>query len=68
MKMDNLWDRVKRGFIRTTNALMDMVEMIIVGIGYALPVAILIGAAYTWCWLRAEKEEKRVKRGEANDG
>jgi hypothetical protein len=31
LKMDNLWDRVKRGFIRTTNALMDMVEMIIVG-------------------------------------
>ena len=26
----------ERGFIRTTNAIMDMIEMIIVGIGYAL--------------------------------
>jgi hypothetical protein len=58
LKMDNLWDRVKRGFIRTTNALMDMVEMIIVGIGYVLPVAILIGAVYLgWLKLRRNKTE-----------
>jgi len=58
LKMDNLWDRMKRGFIRTTNALMDMVEVIIVGVGYALPVAILIGAVYLgWLKFRRNKTE-----------
>jgi hypothetical protein len=58
LKVDNIWDRMKRGFIRTTNALMDMVEMIIVGIGYALPVAILIGSGYfVWRRLRNSKKE-----------
>jgi hypothetical protein len=50
LQMGSLWDRMKRGIIRTTNAIMDMVEMIIVGIGYALPVAILLGAGLLVWW------------------
>jgi len=58
LKADNIWDRMKRGFIRTTNAIMDMIEMIIVGIGYALPVAILAGIAYlVWRKIRVSKKE-----------
>ncbi|HQD42100.1 MAG TPA: DUF4349 domain-containing protein [Bacillota bacterium] len=58
LKVDNIWDRMKRGFIRTTNAIMDMIEMIIVGIGYALPVAILAGIAYlVWRKIRVSKKE-----------
>jgi hypothetical protein len=49
---------MKRGFIRTTNAIMDMIEMVIVGIGYALPVAILAGIAYlAWRKIRVSKKE-----------
>ena len=44
---------MRRGFIRTTNAIMDMIEIIIVGIGYALPVAILAGIAYL-VWRKLE--------------
>jgi len=58
LKVDNIWDRMKRGFIRTTNAIMDMIEMVIVGIGYALPVAILAGIAYlVWRKIRVSKKE-----------
>ncbi len=58
LKVDNIWDRMKRGFIRTTNAIMDMIEMVIVGIGYALPVAILAGIAYlAWRKIRVSKKE-----------
>lgn len=58
LKADNIWDRMKRGFIRTTNAIMDMIEIIIVGIGYALPVAILAGIAYlVWRKIRVSKKE-----------
>lgn len=58
LKVDNMWDRMKRGFIRTTNAIMDMIEIIIVGIGYALPVAILAGIAYLgWRRFRVRKKE-----------
>jgi hypothetical protein len=57
LKVDNLWDRVKRGFIRSTNGIMDVVEMIIVGIGYALPVAILIGAG-CFVWLKLKRKNK----------
>lgn len=56
LKMGSLWDRMKRGFIRTTNGLMDMIEMIIVGIGYALPVIILLGVVYLgWTRFRRNK-------------
>ncbi len=58
LKADNIWDRMRRGFIRTTNAIMDMIEIIIVGIGYALPVAILAGIAYlAWRKIRVSKKE-----------
>lgn len=58
LKVDNIWDRMRRGFIRTTNAIMDMIEMVIVGIGYALPVAILAGIAYlAWRKIRVSKKE-----------
>ena len=58
LKVDNIWDRMRRGFIRTTNAIMDMIEIIIVGIGYALPVAILAGIAYlVWRKIRVSKKE-----------
>ena len=58
LKVDNIWDRMRRGFIRTTNAIMDMIEIIIVGIGYALPVAILAGIAYlAWRKIRVSKKE-----------
>lgn len=51
LQVGSLWDRMKRGFIRTTNAIMDMIEYIIVGVGYALPVVVLAGAGYL-VWTR----------------
>ncbi len=62
LKMDSLWARMKRGFIRTTNALMDTVEIAVVALGYVLPVAILAGAAYL-VWLKLKKN----KGGDIND-
>jgi hypothetical protein len=50
LQVGSLWDRMKRGFIRTTNAIMDMIEYIIVGIGYALPVMVLVGAGLLVWW------------------
>ena len=50
LQVGSLWDRMKRGFIRTTNAIMDTIEYIIVGIGYALPVAVLAGAGLLVWW------------------
>ncbi|MBA1335107.1 MAG: hypothetical protein HPY66_0729 [Firmicutes bacterium] len=55
-KMGNLWDRVKKGFILTTNGILDIVEALIVGIGFALPVIIIAGAGYlVWRGFRNKK-------------
>lgn len=50
-KVGSLWDRVKRGFIVTTNWMIDIVETLIVGVGYALPVIIMAGLGY-FVWTR----------------
>lgn len=57
LKVDNLWSRMKRGFIRTTNGLMDLAEMIIVGTGYILPVAIPTGVIYL-IWVKLKGRNK----------
>lgn len=55
-KMGNLWDRVKKGFIVTTNGILDIAEAFIVGIGFAFPVIIIAGAGYlAWRGFRKRK-------------
>lgn len=57
LKVDSLWGRMKRGFIRTTNALMDTMEIAVIGLGYILPVAILSGIVYlVWLKLKEKRE------------
>jgi len=58
LQVGSLWDRMKRGFIRTTNAIMDMIEYIIVGIGYGLPVMVLVGAGLLVWWRLKRKNMK----------
>ncbi len=55
--MGNLWDRIKRAVIVTTNRIIDLVEYAIVGIGYALPVAVILGAGYL-VWRTAINKRK----------
>jgi hypothetical protein len=52
----SLWNRIKGGFITTTNWLLDLVESVVVGIGYALPVVAVAGAGY-YAWHRARKKK-----------
>lgn len=42
--MGNLWERIRKAFIVTTNGIIDLIEYVIVGIGYALPVIIICGS------------------------
>jgi len=53
----NLWERIKKAFIVTTNSILDLIEYIVVGIGYALPVIVVCGAGYL-VW-RTVKNKRR---------
>lgn len=52
----SLWNRIKGGFITTTNWLLDLAESVVVGVGYAIPVAAVAGAGY-YIWHRARKKK-----------
>lgn len=52
-RMNSLWSRVKRGFIITTNWIIDLLEAAVVGIGYMLPVIIIIGIGFlVWLFVK----------------